>query len=155
MGRETGMLGIMGIQRCGTQHVLRFDNYSQEAFQRWGSQWCGEGKMLQLKGEKILAEGWQLYLELQDVQCFWGTGSADRWERPKSARGGKHFYLWASVWIWDKINMLCNSLVAYHLRIWHCHCCDSGSIPGLRTSACHGHGQKNFWYTRGENQPGA
>ena len=34
------------------------------------------------------------------------------------------------------------------LRIWHCHCCDSGhccgvgSIPYLGTSACHGHGQK-------------
>ena len=22
------------------------------------------------------------------------------------------------------------------LRIWHCHCCDTGSIPGLGTSAC-------------------
>ena len=36
------------------------------------------------------------------------------------------------------------------LRIWHCHCCGlghccgSGLIPGLETSACHGSVQKFF-----------
>ena len=35
------------------------------------------------------------------------------------------------------------------LRIWHCHCCGSGYcrsaglIPGLGTSACHGHAKKS------------
>ena len=34
------------------------------------------------------------------------------------------------------------------LRIWHCHCCDSGhfcgmsSIPSLGTSTCHRHGKE-------------
>ena len=27
------------------------------------------------------------------------------------------------------------------LGIQHCHCCGAGSIPGLGTSSCHGHGQ--------------
>ena len=30
------------------------------------------------------------------------------------------------------------------LRIRRCHCCGSGSIPGLGTSACHGPGQKGI-----------
>ena len=28
------------------------------------------------------------------------------------------------------------------LRIWHCHCCGAGLIPGPGTSTCHGLGQK-------------
>ena len=36
-----------------------------------------------------------------------------------------------------------SSLVAQQLRIWCCHCCGMGSIPGPGTSACCRHGQKN------------
>ena len=28
------------------------------------------------------------------------------------------------------------------LRIWHCHCCGMGSVPGQGTFACHGCGRK-------------
>ena len=28
--------------------------------------------------------------------------------------------------------------MARWLRIWHCYCCGTGSIPGLRISTCHG-----------------
>ena len=35
-----------------------------------------------------------------------------------------------------------SSLVVQWLRVRHCHCCDSVSIPGLGTSTCHEDGQK-------------
>ena len=31
--------------------------------------------------------------------------------------------------------------MAQCLRIWCCHCCGEGSIPGLGTSVCHRRGQ--------------
>ena len=36
-----------------------------------------------------------------------------------------------------------SSLVPSGLRIWPYHSCGTGSIPGLGTSACHRHSQKN------------
>ena len=38
-----------------------------------------------------------------------------------------------------------SSLVAYQLKIRHCHC-GSGSIPGPGISTCHGHSQKNILF---------
>lgn len=36
-----------------------------------------------------------------------------------------------------------SSPMAYRLKIWHCHYCRTGSIPGLGNPACHGRSQKN------------
>ena len=41
-----------------------------------------------------------------------------------------------------KIRMMGTSLGAWWLRIWYCHCCCVGSIPGLGTSVCPGHSEK-------------
>ena len=38
----------------------------------------------------------------------------------------------------DKKQIYWSSLVAEQVRIQHCHCCGTGSIPGPGTSACCG-----------------
>ena len=47
-----------------------------------------------------------------------------------------------------------SSLVAKRLRIWLCHCCGTGSIPGRGTSMFHGHSPERETvsplYTKGE-----
>lgn len=60
-----------------------------------------------------------------------------------------HFYNEIKVFICTHTKIILgSSLVAQHLRIQHCHCCDSGhcgedSLSGPGTSARHGHGQNN------------
>lgn len=43
------------------------------------------------------------------------------------------------------LNFYVESLVAYWLRIQHCHWCDMGSISGPGTSACHRTAKKKYW----------
>ena len=58
--------------------------------------------------------------------------------KPCTGRGvGKHE--WRS--------LLTQRAYASRLRVWHCHCCGAGSIPGPGTFTCCGGGQKKIlWF---------
>ena len=52
-----------------------------------------------------------------------------------------------------------SSLMAWQLRIWHCHCCGTGLVPGSGSFTCHGHSQSlkrisNYQYMHTYKPPG-
>ena len=79
----------------------------------------------------------------------WGKKWASKYTKPNRSpcylstkRPLRHITMKLSK-ISDKERILRSSLVAQQLRIWHYHCCELGSIPGLGIYACCGRGPQN------------